>query len=171
MVWVCYVSGLAYVAAHRGPEAFEAPRGPKAVQVCDFGPLAVRRALAEESDSGSGGGSGSGESGGSGGSEGSGSGGRERKETVTSVVAAESVVRVPGVFAQPVRTALPYRVRVRRVPHRAESTFDAVMLSEDAIVTVTSVRAAFLFLFLLLDRKSTRLNSSHSGESRMPSSA
>ena len=32
-------------------------------------------------------------------------------------------------------------------------------------------RPAFVVYFSLLDRKSTRLNSSHSGESRMPSSA
>ena len=38
-------------------------------------------------------------------------------------------------------------------------------------VRIIWVPMFFVMLVLLLDRKSTRLNSSHSGESRMPSSA
>ena len=47
----------------------------------------------------------------------------------------------------------------------------AITQSWDIAWRLPSFLAAVLLATILLDRKSTRLNSSHSGESRMPSSA
>ena len=49
--------------------------------------------------------------------------------------------------------------------------FGIVFLSLCAVITVWSVWSSYRFAERQRDRKSTRLNSSHSAKSRMPSSA
>ncbi|KAF7796389.1 hypothetical protein EIP86_007566 [Pleurotus ostreatoroseus] len=112
MVWVCYVHGQRFVAPYReGMQVFTAPRGPKAIQIFDFNQLAVQRALAQG----------------------------DREEN-TEIIDEESVLRVNGVFAEPIRTSLPYLWRKADVPYHPQHTFDGVLIGEDAVVTVTSGR-------------------------------
>ncbi|THG94950.1 hypothetical protein EW026_g6612 [Hermanssonia centrifuga] len=112
MVWVCYVLGMAFIAPFRSSRALHPPRGPKMVQVFDFNQLAIKRALSRKEE--------------------------EPQSEVTHIITEESTVSLGGVFVHDVHTSLPYRWRVKTVPVHPEHTFDAVMLGEDAIVTVTS---------------------------------
>lgn len=111
MVWVCYVYGQSFIAPYRERfQAFQTPRGPKMLQLFNFNQLAVQRALTQEHD--------------------------ENVEIITK----GSELTVEGVFTEPITTYLPYIWRKSEVPYHAEHTFDGVMLGEDAIITVTSVR-------------------------------
>lgn len=111
MVWVCYVYGQCFVAPYRERfQAFQTPRGPKMIQLYNFNQLAVQRALVQEQD--------------------------ENMEIITG----ESDISVEGVFREHIITSLPYIWRKSEVPYDAEHTFDGIMLGEDAIITVTSVR-------------------------------
>ena len=116
MVWVCYVFGLSFASPYRnGREVFERPRGPKMIQIFDFNQLAVKKAETE--------------------------GGEEDpdEDKITIPIITESEVRVTGVFTQPIRTSLPFLWSQKKIPYNPRHTFDAVMLGEDAIVTVTTV--------------------------------
>lgn len=117
MVWVCYVSGLSFVAPYRnGNQVLEPPMGPKMVQLFDFNQLAIQQQLANQ---------------------------KEDDEGAMKIVTGPSEVPVQDVFISPIRTSLPYRWKANRVPYNPAHTFDAVMLGEDAIVTVTSVRLSW----------------------------
>lgn len=127
-VWVCYAFGMSYAAPYEDvSDVFQTPRGPKMVQIFDFGQVGIRRAVAKgevevigDSDEGS---------------TQSTSGGLQ-----TRIHATESELPLRGVFTRPIRTSLPFMWRTRRVPFNPAHTFDAVILGEDAIITVSTVR-------------------------------
>ncbi|KAJ3528106.1 hypothetical protein NM688_g8037 [Phlebia brevispora] len=110
MVWVCYVYGQCFVAPYRErTQALTTPRGPKMVQLFNFNQLAVQRAWSR---------------------------GEQELEN-TEIITGPSTVQL-SVFTQPIQTSLPYLWKKVCVPYHADRTFDAVMLAEDAIITVTS---------------------------------
>lgn len=110
MVWVCYISGTSWIGPQYTPEYEEPPIGPKAIQILDFNQLAIRRDSTQGDHS-----------------------------DVTEVNLTETVLELDDVFLHTVTTRLPYRKRTINVPRHQNSTYNAVMLNEDSIVTVTSV--------------------------------
>lgn len=116
-IWVCFVFGSSFIAPFRPgtPEALLPPVGPKMVQIFDFNQTAIKR-LAHD--------------------------GVRDESTVSHVITKPSKLTLSRIFPSPVVTSLPYRWRTKRVPHGSTHTFGSVMLSEDAIITVTSVSGA-----------------------------
>lgn len=113
MVWVCYVYGTTFVAPFRpgaGPGVI-LPQVPKMIQMLDFNQDAVKKQLQEGDEDGE----------------------------VTHIVTMPVKVNLDKVFIDPIMTTLPYRWRAKRVPYHNGRPFDAVLLSEDAIITVSSV--------------------------------
>lgn len=112
MIWVCYIFGQSFISPRRTEEDNTTPVGPKAIQILDFDQLAVRKDVAE---------------------------GRASGHPVTKTVRGTTVLDKPEILLRPVLTDLPYREKTIRVPTHCDHAFNAVMLSEDSIVTVTSV--------------------------------
>lgn len=113
-IWVCYVFGMSYVVPYRPGNQGNAASPGDMIQMFDFNQLALKRQFAEDVE--------------------------EDEDSVTHIIAEPTMLRVPKVFAAGyIRTALPYRWRVKRVPQHEDTAFRSVMLSEDAIVTVASV--------------------------------
>lgn len=114
MIWVCFVFGSSFIAPYRphNPSPLLPPPGPKMIQIFDFNQLAIKRLLDE---------------------------GVEDESEVSHVITKPSTVILNRIFPNPVVTSLPYRWRTKKAPHHPGYTFESAMLSEDAIVTVTSV--------------------------------
>lgn len=112
MIWVCYVFGMSFIAPFRTLETQDPPVGPKAVQIFDFNQLSLRRDAASMNDA---------------------------ESQVTHIIQGPSSLVLGGIFPKPILTSLPYRWRALSVPHHPDHAFNAVMLSEDSIVTVTGV--------------------------------
>ena len=112
VIWVCYIFGQSFISPWRTEEDDTPPVGPKAIQILDFDRLAVKKDVTE---------------------------GRAFGHPVTKTVRGTTVIDIPYILRRPVRTTLPYREKTIRVPTHCDHTFNAVMLSEDSIVTVTSV--------------------------------
>ncbi|KAI0094795.1 hypothetical protein BDY19DRAFT_988597 [Irpex rosettiformis] len=111
MIWVCYVFGQSFVSPWRTEDYTEVPVGAKAIRILDFNQLAVKKDVAE---------------------------GPDHEPAVTEVVQNSSVLELGMILLHPVRTYLPYRTKTIRVPLHEDHAFNAVMLNEDTIVTVTS---------------------------------
>lgn len=124
MIWVCYVFGMAFVAPRRTSDILFHPVGPKAVQIFDFNQVALRRELSQHEDS------------------------EEDDTKVTQFVLDPTELKLDQIFESTVSTHLPYRLRNIDVPIHPNHAFSAVMLSEDSIVTVTSVSAQSLVRLL-----------------------
>ncbi len=112
MIWVCYIFGQSFIAPWHTPDHSTQPVGPKAIQILDFSQLAVKKDIAE---------------------------GLDRDHPVTTVVQSPTTLNLGPILERPVKTYLPYRAKTIRVPTHENHTFNAVMMSEDSIVTVTSV--------------------------------
>lgn len=112
MVWVCFVFGSTFIAPFRPghPQALLPPFGPKMVQIFDFNQVAIKRLVKE---------------------------GVENESEVSHVISRPTTLTLSRIFPSPVVTTLPYRWRKTPVPHHQTHTFGSVMISEDAIVTVT----------------------------------
>lgn len=113
MVWVCYVFGSSYIAPHPTSETIQHPVGPKEIQIYDFNQLSIKRELGQCS---------------------------ERKAKESDIVLKPTELELnSSIFKSKVWTELPYRWRTTHVPHHEDYAFNAVMLGEDTIVTVTGV--------------------------------
>lgn len=115
MIWVCYIFGMAFIAPQRTNEILEHPVGPKAIQIFDFNQLAIRKELTQPT---------------------------EDESEVTQLILDPTELKLDQIFERTVTTRLPYRWKTVNVPLHPDHAFNAVMLSEDSIVTVTSVSAS-----------------------------
>jgi hypothetical protein len=120
LVWVCYIFGQSFIAPLYTPEYDQPPIGPKSVQIFDFNQLAIRKDLIR---------------------------GTKDDTSVATIVVEPTELPLEYIFEDIITTYLPYRLKKTCVPLQGSYAFNAVMLSEDSIVTVTSVRFLRLCIF------------------------